>query len=123
MKKERPSIAGPAMLCLAAALMLVASVASAQDTQSAKPDALRQGAEEMVAEDEEPFYETLQVGDATQGLLAWQRSGDVASPTPRAIAGAVANRSYERYLKSFEFAIPERLGSTVKSSNSAGAAR
>ncbi len=123
MKNERPSIAGPAMLCLAAAMMLAASIASAQDTKGAKPDAPQQGAQEMVAEDEEPFYEPLQVGDATQGLLAWQRSGEIASPTPRPIAGAVANRSYERYLKSFEFPIPERLGSTVKSSNSAGAAR
>lgn len=56
----------------------------------------------------------LRVGDATQDLLAWQRSGVIASPTPRPIAGAVAYRSYERYLKSFEFPIPEHLNSSVK---------
>jgi hypothetical protein len=71
-----------------------------------------------MAEAEEVFYEPLQVGDATQGLLAWQRSGEIASATPRPIAGAVANRSYERYLKSFEFPIPERMSSIVKSSTS-----
>lgn len=65
---------------------------------------------------EEPAYVPLQVGDATQGLLAWQRSGDVASKTPRPIAGAVAQRSHERYLKSFEFPIPERMSSSVKTS-------
>ena len=72
------------------------------------------------AEDaEELDYAPLQVGDATQGLLAWQRSGDIASTTPRPIGGSVAQRSYERYLKSFEFPIPERLSSTVKSTTSA----
>lgn len=64
--------------------------------------------------------EPLQIGDATQGLLAWQRSGELASATPRPIAGSVANRSYERYLKSFEFPIPERLISTVKTGSATG---
>lgn len=58
----------------------------------------------------------LQVGDATQSLVAWQRSGEIASPLPRPIAGSIASRSYERYLKSFEFPIPERLNSTVTKS-------
>lgn len=62
----------------------------------------------------------LEVGDATLNLLAWQRSGEIASPTARPIAGNVAARSYERYLKSFEYPIPERLGSTVKSSGGSG---
>lgn len=62
----------------------------------------------------------LQVGDAATGLLAWQRDGGIASPTPRPIAGDVARRSYERYLKSFEYPIPERLNSTVKTGASAG---
>lgn len=69
---------------------------------------------------EEPDYALLQVGDATQGLLAWQRSGDIASKTPRPIAGNVAQRSYERYLKSFDFPIPERMSSTVKTSTGSG---
>ena len=69
---------------------------------------------------EEPDYAPLQIGDATQGLLAWQRSGDIASKTPRPIAGNVAQRSYERYLKSFDFPIPERMSSTVKTSAESG---
>lgn len=83
-------------------------------TQGTEPDTAE------MAEAEEPVYEPLQVGDATQGLLAWQRSGEIASPTPRFIAGNVANRSYERYLKSFEFPIPERMSSSVKSSSGSG---
>lgn len=68
---------------------------------------------------EEPEYAPpLQVGDATQDLLTWQRSGVIASQTPRPIPGAIAYRSYERYLKSFEFPIPEHLNSSVKSSSS-----
>ncbi|MGJ7608878.1 DUF3613 domain-containing protein [Variovorax sp. LT1R20] len=58
--------------------------------------------------------EPLRVGDATQDLLSWQRSGVIASKTPRPIAGPIAYRSYERYLKSFEYQIPERFNSTVK---------
>lgn len=71
-------------------------------------------------EEFEPDYVQLQVGDATQSLLDWQSSGLVASPTPRPIPGAIAYRSYERYLKSFEFPIPERLNSSVKTQSSSG---
>jgi hypothetical protein len=67
---------------------------------------------------EEEEAAPLQVGDATQNLLAWQSSGEIASKTPRPIAGAVAVRSYERYLKSFEYPIPERLNSSVKKASS-----
>lgn len=116
------------------ALMVFAPVALAQEAKSASPMTKSQaqptaapatapvpshGHEEM-AEDEDFVYEPLQVGDATQGLLAWQRSGEIASTTPRPIAGSVANRSYERYLKSFEFPIPERMSSSVKSSSGSG---
>ena len=55
------------------------------------------------------------MGDATQSLLAWQRGGEIASRTPRTIAGDVASRSYQRYLKSFEYPIPERMTSSLKS--------
>ncbi|MCY1239502.1 hypothetical protein D9M72_522970 [compost metagenome] len=74
-------------------------------------------------ENEEAFNLPLQVGDATSSLFAWQRSGEIASPTARPIAGGVAGRSYERYLKSFEFPIPERMNSTVKASNGGGSTR
>ena len=123
--------------------MLIASGALAQEVKTAKPDAVLSGSaanapsreaavnvqapasiptaqenqEETVAADQELGYEPLQVGDATQGLLAWQRSGELSSVTPRPIAGAVANLSYQRYLKSFEFPIPERMTSSVKSSS------
>lgn len=74
--------------------------------------------ERATAEEEEEFYDIpLQVGDATSNLLAWQRSGQVSSTTPRPIAGIVANRSYERYLKSFDYPIPEKFNSSVKSTS------
>lgn len=98
-----------------------ATTAGAAGAQAPVPAPGGEGPAEMAeAEGAEPVYERLQVGDATQGLLAWQRSGEVASPTSRPIAGEVANRSYERYLKSFEFPIPERMGSMVKSSSGSG---
>ena len=77
----------------------------------------------MEPEDYPPESLPLEVGDATQDLLAWQRGGVIASTTPRPIAGQVANRSYERYLKSFEHPIPERMTSTVKTGSSGGAGK
>ncbi len=62
------------------------------------------------------------VGDATAGLLALQREGRAASTVPRPIAGEVATRSHQRYLKSFEHPIPERLGATIGGGSSAGSA-
>jgi hypothetical protein len=95
-----------------------AAISASADTP--KADAVAPGSQEQFAEAEEFELVPLQVGDATQSLLAWQRSGEIASPSPRTIAGNVASRSYDRYMKSFEFPIPERLGSTVnKSSGSA----
>ena len=61
------------------------------------------------------------VGDATAGLLALQRDGTAASPVPRPIPGDVAGRSYQRYLKSFEQPIPERLGSSTAGGGGGGA--
>lgn len=74
----------------------------------------------QMAEAEEFDPPPLLLGDATQNLLAWQRSGEIASATPRPIAGGVASRSYERYLKSFEHPIPEHLSSTVTKSGGGG---
>lgn len=141
MKKEHSLLAQPYMFYLAASLVFIAPCALAQESKAVKPEvaltgstanapspdspagtqspgaASQQPQEEMLAEEDEFSYEPLQIGDATQGLLAWQRSGEIASATPHPIAGAVANRSYERYLKSFEFPIPERMTSSVKSTS------
>ena len=61
-----------------------------------------------------------QVGEATTQLLALQRSGAAASSQPRPIPGEVAGRSYQRYLKSFDYPIPERFGTTVGGTSAAG---
>lgn len=95
------------------------AAAPASTTTPAATPVAPQGQEEA-AQAQEPVYERLQVGDATQSLLAWQRSGEITSATPRTISGDVANRSYERYLKSFEFPIPERMTSSVKPSSGGG---
>ncbi|MDO9405560.1 MAG: DUF3613 domain-containing protein [Polaromonas sp.] len=55
-----------------------------------------------------------QVGDATRALLAHQANGVSASPVPRPIPGDIAQRSYQRYLKSFEYAIPESFTRAVE---------
>jgi hypothetical protein len=141
------SAAATSARALAVALLLAAPVAFAQ-TDAAKPmeagskgvatvqvpDAdkapsaqpvsvsVADGQQPQMAEasgEEEFEVLPLEVGDATLNLLAWQRSGQIASTTPRPIAGSVANRSYERYLKSFEYPIPERLTSTVSKSSGA----
>jgi hypothetical protein len=54
------------------------------------------------------------VGDATHRLLALQRGGRVASQAAQPIAGEVAGRSYQRYLRSFEQPIPASFAATVK---------
>ncbi|HEX7865648.1 MAG TPA: DUF3613 domain-containing protein [Variovorax sp.] len=136
MKKTPPArIAALSAFGLAAALMATAPAAIAQQPAPAKaqePAAPPANApapaatpvppqvQEEAAGAQEPVYERLQIGDATQSLLAWQRSGEITSATPRTIAGDVANRSYERYLKSFEFPIPERMTSSVKPSSGGG---
>ncbi|MES2249955.1 MAG: DUF3613 domain-containing protein [Pseudomonadota bacterium] len=95
---------------------------TAQSTQ-ATTEASANPSRNDTTDAEELDHVPLQVGDSTQGLLAWQRSGDIASKTARPVAGNVAQRSYERYLKSFEFPIPERMSSTVKTSSGTGGAK
>jgi hypothetical protein len=114
----------PVRTALAGALFFMATAAFAQATGAAASTAQpaqNQAAPQMqeAQMDEADAYDPppLQMGDATQNLLAWQRSGEIASRTPRPIAGNVAGRSYERYIKSFEHPIPEHLGSTVTKSN------
>jgi len=112
----------PIQLAMTAALFFMAAAAFAQTDAKAgaAQQAQTQTPEARTAEPEELEPPTLLVGDATQTLFARQRSGELASPTPRPISGSVASRSYERYVKSFEHPIPERLGSIVTKSNNAG---
>ncbi|CAN7585918.1 DUF3613 domain-containing protein [Variovorax paradoxus] len=100
--------------------IIASTTESTQTTPQASSNPPPNGAANT-EEAEERVYAPLQVGDATQSLLAWQRSGDIASKTSRPIAGPIAQRSYERYLKSFEFPVPERLSSTVKTTTGSGA--
>jgi hypothetical protein len=103
-------------LALAFTLVSFAPVALAQATAESSVKATASIPVEQPME--EANAEPLQVGDATQVLLAWQRSGEIASSTPRPIAGEVVARSYARYLKSFEYPIPERFTSSVKKASS-----
>ncbi|MCJ0763907.1 DUF3613 domain-containing protein [Variovorax terrae] len=57
----------------------------------------------------------LRVGDATRQLLELQRNS--TSPA-RPIPGEQAGLSYQRYLNSFNHAIPEFMSSTVGKTNS-----
>ncbi|WGT63261.1 DUF3613 domain-containing protein [Variovorax paradoxus] len=110
-------------LALAAALFCVATAAAAQAVPQAQETQKTEAKQAAVQEAEAEEYESpppLLMGDATLNLLAWQRSGEIASRTPRPIAGSVAGRSYERYIKSFEHPIPEHLGSTVAKSKGGG---
>jgi hypothetical protein len=104
-------------LALVAALTFMAGQVRAEEAKAATP-LVEEDAQPMeyVEEhaDEDIALPPLRVGDATDMLLALQRSGEIASATPRPIAGPVAHRSYERYLKSFEHPIPEYLNSSVK---------
>ena len=58
------------------------------------------------------------IGDATQSLLALQRSGQLAAPA-QPMLGAEASAAYARYLKSFDHPIPEHLDSSVGTVGSA----
>lgn len=64
--------------------------------------------------------ERRNIGDATHSLLALQREGHAASPTPRPLAGDVATLSYQRYLESFKFPIPEKFSAAVQKSGGSG---
>jgi hypothetical protein len=48
-----------------------------------------------------------EVGKQTRSALELQRSGQAASGTERPMSGAVAERTYQRYLDSFTHPIPE----------------
>lgn len=48
-------------------------------------------------------------GADARAWLDLQNSGSASAPTPRPMPGEVADRVYERYLKSFEHPLPERF--------------
>lgn len=55
-----------------------------------------------------PHYSSDEtVGDHTRDWLELQRRGEQASTTEQTLAPAVRDRTYERYLKSFEQPIPD----------------
>lgn len=50
-----------------------------------------------------------EVGDTTRQWIDLQKSGEQASEHRRPMSGPVAQRSYQRYLRSFEREIPEKF--------------
>lgn len=104
-------------IMIALATVVPSAHADSSVAGAAAPDTPVMAISEQEAE-EKFAPQPIQVGDATEGLMAWQRSGQIASPTPRPIPGVIAYRSYERYLKSFEHPIPEYLNSSVKKTSS-----
>jgi hypothetical protein len=112
----------PSVALLAAAMMAGPMTAAAQQDVTTAAPAVNAATVERSAF-ETPLPVRLQVGDATGNLLRAQREGSVASPTPRPLAGDVASLSYQRYLDSFKYAIPEKFSTTVQRSGSSGSSR
>ncbi|WP_404990164.1 DUF3613 domain-containing protein [Caballeronia sp. LZ065] len=54
-----------------------------------------------------------EIGHATQAWLTLQSSNAAAAPA-QPMLGAEASMAYDRYLKSFETAIPARFGSSLE---------
>ncbi len=48
------------------------------------------------------------IGDDARNWLELQRGHEQASESPDRVAGEVADRAYQRYLKSFDHPIPEQ---------------
>ena len=103
-RRSRLALACASLLLMAAALLWL-SPARAQSTEPANAAA--------------PAT-PLRVGDATYTLLEKQRVGTLASDTARPIAGEVAQRSYERYLRSFERPIPESFTTVASPAGKTG---
>jgi hypothetical protein len=62
---------------------------------------------------EEVSPETV-VGEQTRSVLELQRSGQVASDTPRPSSGEVARRTHQRYVESFSQPVPESFAEQEK---------
>ncbi|WP_225783578.1 DUF3613 domain-containing protein [Xenophilus sp. Marseille-Q4582] len=113
--------AGSPVQALAAPTVAPVVVDAAPLAQSAAPvgASAATAAEPTAAEPMAPA--APRVGESTQHLLALQRTGQLASPVPRPLPGEIAQRSRERYLKSFEHPIPERFQSSVGAKSGQGA--
>lgn len=113
---------GPLVLpvLVASALAVFACAVHAQTDQPASPAAtaveakavsdassneVAVGEQTPAAPEQAAGGRRIDIGAATGSLLAMQRKS--ASTRPRPIDGEQASRSYQRYLKSFETAIPE----------------
>lgn len=81
----------PALL----AVSVLGGVAAAQDSAAGAAPALT------------ALSPAVAVGPAVRSWMALQRSGAQASTVERALPGEIAERSYQRYAKSFEQPIPE----------------
>jgi hypothetical protein len=110
-----------ATLLAAALLAALTALLSGARAQEAAPAPAMAPAAAAPAATTPAARRALQVGDATHDLMAKQRSGELASSTARPIAGDVAQRSYERYLRSFDHPIPESFVNTVKSDSKSSA--
>ena len=93
------------MACLA---MLTGAAHAQNSTAPAAAEAAPAAVTVAGATDSEALYQRpSDVGHSTERLLAMQRT--TKGQQPRSIDGELASRSYQRYLKSFETAIPEQF--------------
>lgn len=95
-----------ALICLLVSLALVfwPDSASAQQTGTAQASSQAVASSQVVRlpATRDPF------GERTRTLLAVQRDGRLASPSPQALSGKVQGQIYQRYVDSFGHPIPER---------------
>ncbi|MBR9771956.1 hypothetical protein C6W88_00560 [Halomonas litopenaei] len=100
-----------ALICLLVSLALVfwPDSASAQQTGTAQTGTAQTSSQAVASSQvvrlpatRDPF------GERTRTLLAVQRDGRLASPSPQALSGKVQGQIYQRYVDSFGHPIPER---------------
>ena len=103
---EPRTLVSVALICLLVSLALVfwPDSASAQQTGTAQTSSQAVASSQVVRlpATRDPF------GERTRTLLAVQRDGRLASPSPQALSGKVQGQIYQRYVDSFGHPIPER---------------
>lgn len=112
----------PSRPCAVRSAALLAALSIAMPLSAVAQQQVAPDVQNAAIEWEPALPVRLHVGDATRSLLAMQREGEIASTTPRPMAGDIASLSYKRYLDSFKHPIPEKFGTTVKSSSGSGGA-